>query len=380
MALLTAPAAMADFQIVNNFDSGSLGGAFVGFSPTEDNMNGGVTIIPDPDDPAIKGILQLDGGTFSTIDGIGTHNVWFAHPIPDITGTATLYFRFLRSGLADVTMGTSAVAEPGSYGDYSALFRTEIDGIFDVHNDGYAETAFVGAENTWYEFWMVVDVAANTSDVYIKGGEYTEIQQLADDIVFRNNTTDPQNRFYARFSTGNASNPKGESPVWFDDVFIDLTGQNLTTPSDDVVTDPGEVPTENGSGELSNLSTRAAVATAENAMFMGFVATEDSRRFLIRGAGPLLADFGVTNALANPVITVRNAADQSVVATNTNWGDNSNAASIALTAASVGAQPFADGSADAALMLFLAPGVYTVEVASGDDTTGVALGEVYRIP
>jgi hypothetical protein len=115
-------------------------------------------------------------------------------------------------------------------------------------------------------------------------------------------------------------------------------------------------------------------------MFVGFVATQDSRRFLIRGAGPLLGGFGVNGFLANPVITVRNAADQSVVATNTNWGDNSNAASIALTAASVGAQPFADGSADAALMLFLSPGVYTVEVSSGDGTTGVALAEIYRIP
>ena len=380
MALLSAPMAMADFQIVNNFDSGNLQGAYVGFSPTEDNKNGGVSIIPDPDAPATKGILQLDGGTFSTIDGIGTHNVWFAHPIPDITGTATIYYRFLRSGLADVTMGTSAVAEPAAYGDYSALFRTEIDGIFDVHNDGYAETSFVGAQDTWYEFWMVVDVPNNTSDVYIKGGEYTEIQQLANDIVFRKNTTDPQNRFYARFSTGDSTNPKGDAPVWFDDVFIDLTGENLTTPGDDVVTDPGEVPTENGSGELSNLSTRGSVSTGENAMFVGFVATADSRRFLIRGAGPLLGGFGVNGFLANPTITVRNAADRSVVATNENWGDNSNAASIALTAASVGAQPFADGSADSALMLFLAPGVYTVEVSSGDGTTGVALAEVYRIP
>jgi hypothetical protein len=31
-------------------------------------------------------------------------------------------------------------------------------------------------------------------------------------------------------------------------------------------------------------------------------------------------------------------------------------------------------------MLFLTPGAYTVEVSSGDSTSGVVLAEVYRIP
>lgn len=380
MALLSAPLAMAQYQLVNNFDSGSLTGVTAGFSPAEDNMNGGISIISDPDN-AGAGLLKLDPGTFSTIDGIGTHNVWFSMLMPDIATKGTVYFKFKREGLADIVFGTAAV-EPAAYGDYSALFRTEIDGIFDYHDGSYTETSVVNDQDVWYEAWIVVDVTANTYDAYVKGGALTTQTQICAGADMRANTVDPQKYFSARFSTGDATNPKGDSPVLFDDVFVDPTAENLATPGDDVViTDPGEVPTQNGSGELSNLSTRGSVSTGENAMFVGFVATEDSRRFLIRGAGPLLADFGVTAALTNPVITVRTAsATPTVVATNTNWGDNSNAASIALTAAAVGAQPFASGSADAALMLFLAPGGYTVEISSGDGSTGVALAEVYRIP
>lgn len=384
LALLAAPLANAQWQAVKTFENGSLSGVAAGFSPAEDNMNGGLSIIPDPTDATNQGVLQIDPGVFT--NGTDTHNVWAVINMPDITGTATVYSRQMRGELVDIVWGTapSAEGEPSSYGNFSSALRWELDGIFDYRegSEGYREID--GASSTemvWYESWLVVDVATNTYDAFIKGGtEFPEVTQVVNDAAFRNQSTDPQNRFYARITTGAIDNPKAVDKVWFDDIFVDLSGMNITTPGTDVEEpDPGEVPTENGSGELSNLSTRGSVATGENAMFVGFVATDDSRRFLLRGAGPLLAGFGVTNALANPVITVRNS-DQEVVATNTNWGDNSNSASIALTAASVGAQPFADGSADAALMLFLPPGVYTMEVASGDGSTGVALAEVYRIP
>ncbi len=381
LALLAAPLANAQWQGVNNFDSGSLTGVSVAFSPEEDNMNGGISIIPDPDNTT-EGVLQLDPGVFT--NGTDTHNVWFWVNLPDITGTATVYNRIMRGELVDIVWGTSPTDMPASYGDFSSALRLELDGIFDYRegSDGYVEIDGASStEMTWYETWLVVDVATNTYDAFIKGGtEFPDVTQVVNDAAFRNQSTDPQNRFYARITTGAIDNPKAVDKVWFDDIFVDLSGQNLTTPGDDVVIpDPGEVPTENGSGELANLSTRGQVASGEAAMFVGFVATDDARRFLIRGAGPLLADFGVTTALTNPVITVRNSS-QEVVATNENWGDNSNSASIALTAAAVGAQPFADGSADAALMLLLAPGIYTVEVSTGDGTTGVALAEIYRIP
>ena len=40
----------------------------------------------------------------------------------------------------------------------------------------------------------------------------------------------------------------------------------------------------------------------------------------------------------------------------------------------------ATGSKDAALVLDLAPGIYTAQVSGEGDTTGVALAEIYETP
>ena len=40
----------------------------------------------------------------------------------------------------------------------------------------------------------------------------------------------------------------------------------------------------------------------------------------------------------------------------------------------------APGSADAALLLDLAPGIYTAQLTGVDNTTGIALVEIYEAP
>lgn len=135
----------------------------------------------------------------------------------------------------------------------------------------------------------------------------------------------------------------------------------------------------NGAGELTNLSTRGRVESAESIMIGGLVVIENNRRVLIRGLGPALAGFGVNDALADARITVYNAADE-VIATNDNWGDSANAATIAASAAAVGAVPLDMESADAALILFLQPGSYTIHLEGVGGATGVGLIEAYRMP
>jgi len=100
---------------------------------------------------------------------------------------------------------------------------------------------------------------------------------------------------------------------------------------------------------------------------------------MVRGLGPTLANFGVNGALSNPKITVYNSAEE-VVATNDDWSNESNAASIAVTAASLGATALESGSADAATMLFLPKGSYTVHLEGVDGSSGVGLIEIYKIP
>ena len=142
---------------------------------------------------------------------------------------------------------------------------------------------------------------------------------------------------------------------------------------------PEPDPDGNGTGEISNLSTRGAVGGSDSVMIGGFVIIEDNRRVMVRGLGPTLANFGVNGALTNPKITVYNSAEE-VVATNDDWGDESNSENIAVTATSLGATALESGSADAATMLYLPKGSYTVHWEGVDGVTGVGLIEIYKIP
>ena len=135
--------------------------------------------------------------------------------------------------------------------------------------------------------------------------------------------------------------------------------------------------------QMTNLSTRGAVGTGANIMVAGFVITGDApQRVLVRGVGPALADFGVTGALADPVLRLFRSTPSGaeLLQTNQDWSTATNSAQIASTASTVGGFALAAGAGDAALLVDLAPGSYTVELSGANDGTGIGLIEVYRVP
>lgn len=130
---------------------------------------------------------------------------------------------------------------------------------------------------------------------------------------------------------------------------------------------------------LTSISTRAQVGTGGNILIPGFtISGSGHETLLIRGDGPALAPFGVSGVLAQPSLSVFNSAG-TVIASNTGWGTNSNPTQIAATAASVGAFALSTGSADCALIVILPAGAYTVQISGLNNTTGVALAEIYEI-
>ena len=106
---------------------------------------------------------------------------------------------------------------------------------------------------------------------------------------------------------------------------------------------------------------------------------EVNRRFLLRAVGPGLAapPFNIPGALSNPRLTLFRGSE--ILSANDNWSDTANADEIARIATAVGAFPLAAGSADAALLIDLAPGAYTIHAAGVDGATGVAVVEVYEV-
>ncbi len=131
---------------------------------------------------------------------------------------------------------------------------------------------------------------------------------------------------------------------------------------------------------LINISSRALVQTGGQIAIAGFVVegpAGSTKQLLVRGIGPGLTPFGVSGVLANPSIAVYDSS-QSVVASNTGWGNNADPAEVASFSAQVGAFALATGSADSALVATVGPGDYSVELTGEGATSGIGLIEVYE--
>jgi hypothetical protein len=138
-----------------------------------------------------------------------------------------------------------------------------------------------------------------------------------------------------------------------------------------------------GSGNLRNLSARGTVADREPyTLYLGFVIAADpnqlgtpTRLILLRAIGPGLRAFGVSGAVAAPLLELYSG--NTLLARNAAHGDAPNPAAIARAATVFGAFPLASGSADAALLLELPPGAYIMRLSGQPGSSGIALAELY---
>ncbi len=130
------------------------------------------------------------------------------------------------------------------------------------------------------------------------------------------------------------------------------------------------------SSRIVNVSARAAVAAGDGVLIGGFGLTgTGSRRLLIRALGPQLERYGVTSALADPVLEIFGAGDLKI-AESDDWSE-----ALAAVFAEAGAPALAPGSRDAAVVVTLPAGAsYTAVVHSRDPAAaGEALLEVYEL-
>ncbi|HEV2839706.1 MAG TPA: hypothetical protein VGW39_00130 [Chthoniobacterales bacterium] len=121
-----------------------------------------------------------------------------------------------------------------------------------------------------------------------------------------------------------------------------------------------------------NLSTRMRVQTGDNVGIGGFIITGSApKRVIVRAIGPSLTQYGVPDALADPVMELNGPSSFATI-TNDNWRDTQ-AAEIKATFI-----PPAN-VLESAIVATLAPGAYTAIVSGKDNTSGVALVEVYDL-
>ncbi len=158
----------------------------------------------------------------------------------------------------------------------------------------------------------------------------------------------------------------------FSDPFVETTPAPDPTDPDP---DPAPTPVTNPV-RLSNLSSRARVSSANGALVSGFVVSGDRRKtLLIRGIGPGLTAFGLTNTLARPSLHLY-AGDTEIASAGV-WDQEANADRIVTVAERLGAFALTDGSADSAMLITVDPGTYTAHLQSADNTAGTGLIEIY---
>jgi lysophospholipase L1-like esterase len=164
---------------------------------------------------------------------------------------------------------------------------------------------------------------------------------------------------------------------------VQLAGVNNTTGVGLVeIYDLDEV---GSSARLVNISSRSNVGVGADILIPGYVISGDvPRKLLVRASGPTIAadPFFVSGVLADPTLTIytTNEQGESVeVAQNNDWGTNADLAELAAATTKVGAFEQLPGSKDSAIVVTLAPGVYTVQVSGVGGSTGVALVEIYEV-
>jgi hypothetical protein len=123
---------------------------------------------------------------------------------------------------------------------------------------------------------------------------------------------------------------------------------------------------------LANISTRVEAGAGDNRLIGGFIISGTApKKVIVRAMGPSLGGFGVTSALADPILELHDAAG-AVIARNDNWAD-----SQALEVNASGIPP--PNELESAIVRNLPPGAYTAVVDGKDGGTGTALVEVYDL-
>jgi hypothetical protein len=169
-----------------------------------------------------------------------------------------------------------------------------------------------------------------------------------------------QNAFVCagQYSDISATSPEG--------INLDVIGYDLS---------PG------ASSNLGNISTRSFVQTGEHVMIGGFIVQGSGpKRVIIRAIGPELTQHGIADALANPRLELHNGTG-ALIATNDNWQTTILGGVITTNQVSEiqnsGHAPTA--ASESAIVADVQPGNYTAILRGVNNTTGVALVEVYDL-
>ncbi|MBE2216549.1 MAG: fibronectin type III domain-containing protein [Opitutaceae bacterium] len=167
--------------------------------------------------------------------------------------------------------------------------------------------------------------------------------------------------------------PPGTYSVFATDEVADRTGLSMVEVYDAADTGSGS--------ELGNISTRGFLGSGSSVMITGFVIADGPMTLVLRTIGPGLTARGVTGAVADPSMELHGSLGgvDTILASNDDWSSSPDAAYTEQIRQQVGAFSLGSGSKDAACVVTLPAGSYTLISRGSGSTTGLGLVEVYVV-
>jgi hypothetical protein len=132
---------------------------------------------------------------------------------------------------------------------------------------------------------------------------------------------------------------------------------------------------------LGNISTRSFVQTGDNVMIGGFIVQgTQPKRVIIRAIGPELSQYGVPNPMADPTLELHDGTG-ALIASNDNWQTTIIGGIITQDQVQdiINSGHAPGNPSESAIIANLPAGNYTAIVRGVNNTTGVALVEVYDL-
>jgi uncharacterized delta-60 repeat protein len=120
---------------------------------------------------------------------------------------------------------------------------------------------------------------------------------------------------------------------------------------------------------LANIATRGLIQPGDKLMIAGFIVQNGPVRVVVRAIGPSLFAFGITNALTDTTLQLRDQ-NGAIVLENDDW-KTTQRQELEYT----GLQPTHD--LEAALVTTIPPGQYTAQVRGKGEATGIGVVQVY---
>ena len=185
-------------------------------------------------------------------------------------------------------------------------------------------------------------------------GGKLDLKTISGYVPFAN---DPLNQLTASATSGSFGSVSSNGAVT-----VSSTG--ITTTTNPNAPNPS-------SGQPLNIATRMGVQAGDNVLIAGFIVTGPSgstKKVLIRGLGPSLAQFGVPNTLSDPLLELHKS-DSTIVNDNWQQGDTSQIPA--------GFAP--SDTRESAIVATLTPGNYSAVVKGAHGETGVGIAEVYDL-